>query len=209
MGLVGVCSVCVCVCVCVRARAHACVCACARGRACIRACVCVRAVSPSWYLIYISWMLVSQPSHFTVAVSPDHALSTVPFPWLLSSLQTTSTPHSLQFLGMSDSRMIAWTGLTVWQGGLLVQSNCTIYLLALTAWLMFLFPWWIWGLIYLLVWGHDKRGKVHPWDMIWYSAVAHEVQYCTVEENSSVLIMKCRLCNSKYVYVHLLNIAFR
>jgi len=45
--------------------------------------------------------------------------------------------------------------------------------------------------------------------MIWYSAVTHEAQYCTVEENSNVLIMKCGLCNSRYVYIHLLNIAFR
>jgi len=60
------CDVCICICVC--------------------ECACVlHTLSPSLHLIHISSMLVSQLSHFTVAVSPDQTLSTVPFPWLSSN----------------------------------------------------------------------------------------------------------------------------
>jgi hypothetical protein len=93
--------------VCVRARACARACMCvfivALCRvyvvcACARTCACVlHTVSSSRHLIYIFWMLVSQLSHFTVAVSLDQALSTVPFPWLSNHILCKPHPHHIPF----------------------------------------------------------------------------------------------------------------
>jgi hypothetical protein len=66
---------------------------------CMWVCMCVlHTVSPSVHLIYISWMLVSQLSHFTVAVSSDQALSTIPFPWSMSNhIPCKPYPHHHHF----------------------------------------------------------------------------------------------------------------
>ena len=89
-----VCNVCVCVCVCIYIMALCRVCVwCVHTHVHVCECACVlHTVSPSWHLIHISWMLVSQLSHFTVAVGPDQALSTVPFLWL-SSNHILCKPH--------------------------------------------------------------------------------------------------------------------